>query len=830
MRLILRSNKLFVHVFAVTLVVATLVMPLLPAATEAHSIRAAADNALDLAAIAISPLDIEHEGNFGYGLASVGLESSGWQTLGDVVEESVAANKPGDVVSLSRLNFEFGQTGWKRQYRRVLARPDMADPTHVSFSITSEIAEYADAEGADAALTMLMDGGEEQEIGGDVIGDRTEIRHDVMPDAGAVVYVKFRTGNLIGGVRVITWGDTHKESPYLALELSRILLERIEEAIADPRPGLSDLLLSIESVSSPAEFETYWRFDGETFADYNGTPEDLEAASAAYDPAIAVYQKMYRPVAAGAFVLPQLVVRVLRFSDESTASEWLEALPAHLAEDVANSGGELTLEPVDDADTIGDESQAYAVEYANDGSPTVGYRFYLRVGADVARLQFDAPWDPEFEAVEFLAEAQADCLEAGGCDGAVQLPDSLAEHACSTSVTSENLRKSLATNSRTPGLEAIGAHYAPAEPAVNWQVQAPGLGAAPPLAGDGNLYFKSLELDPADEWLRTIYAVDALTGEPLWCTVTGEVAGGLAVADGLVLTVGAEVTGGMYQPFVVALSSEYGVEEWRFSIGWPVDSFTPGLTVADDIIYVTTGLGAVYALDVFSGDPLWMYQTDEDASFSDMELSSAAIAGDLVFVSGGTSLLALDAQTGELSWSLEAGSGDEDLGSPTTDGETVYVGGTDAVYAVDAATGEVNWEFEVESEGIATTSLVHDMLFFSTGTEWEPETASSIYALDAISGEELWRVDGDGYLSAPAVEGETIYATDRYEGALIALSGSDGDLLWSAQLEVGSYAPLIVDGLLYIGATVEDGVTVLALTPDGGDVVSSHAHSRDPRE
>ena len=65
---------------------------------------------------------------------------------------------------------------------------------------------------------------------------------------------------------------------------------------------------------------------------------------------------------------------------------------------------------------------------------------------------------------------------------------------------------------------------------------------------------------------------------------------------------------------------------------------------------------------------------------------------------------------------------------------------------------------------------------------------------------------------------------------MIALSAPDGDLLWSAQLDVGSYAPLIGDGLLYIGATVDEGVIVLALTPDGGDVVSSHAHSRDPRE
>src|SRR5262249_58635139 len=114
------------------------------------------DDALDLPAMVPTTDDLAAEGLKGFASVAVGgVTSSGRVSLGDVAFDSVAGYSHHTQAAGGELVFRLDQAGWRRQYRLVLANPVPGDPSHISRSVALEVAEYADADGADDALTLL---------------------------------------------------------------------------------------------------------------------------------------------------------------------------------------------------------------------------------------------------------------------------------------------------------------------------------------------------------------------------------------------------------------------------------------------------------------------------------------------------------------------------------------------------------------------------------------------------------------------------------------------------------------------------------------------------
>ena len=121
------------------------------------------------------------------------------------------------------------------------------------------------------------------------------------------------------------------------------------------------------------------------------------------------------------------------------------------------------------------------------------------------------------------------------------------------------------------------------------------------------------------------------------------------------------------------------------------------------------------------------------------------------------------------------------------------------------------WAFSLGGEkqrGQETQPIIHDGIMYITGSY------SRLYAVDAMTGEELWQYDArlpEGILPCCDVvnRGAAIYGDNIYFGTLdarlVALNKDTGDVVWRKQIadyKAGySYtaAPLIVDGLIITG-------------------------------
>jgi outer membrane protein assembly factor BamB len=104
------------------------------------------------------------------------------------------------------------------------------------------------------------------------------------------------------------------------------------------------------------------------------------------------------------------------------------------------------------------------------------------------------------------------------------------------------------------------------------------------------------------------------------------------------------------------------------------------------------------------------------------------------------------------------------------------------------------------------------VVYVGTGSAEEATGEATIAALDAKTGEDLWRVETEGYVSTPAIVDGVLYvgtgiqqSEDVQEGALLALDTTDGTELWTFPLAGIASDPVVIDGHVYISATMSTG-------------------------
>lgn len=254
--------------------------------------------------------------------------------------------------------------------------------------------------------------------------------------------------------------------------------------------------------------------------------------------------------------------------------------------------------------------------------------------------------------------------------------------------------------------------------------------------------------------------------------------------------------------------------ELEMGVRYPV---TKAVAVADDRVFVNDGFeddGTVYCFDAGSGDPLWMYEHDARVR------AAPGVSESTVYSVGrDDSLLALDAEDGELRWSHEIGRASE-YSSPTVYDGTVFVGSGDGMHAVGAYGGGERWTFE--------SSIVHSTPAVEDGVVYFGSNDDNVYAVDAEDGGELWSLETESSVqSAPTVADGVVYVGSN-DDSLYALDADDGEELWSYETEgwvEGS--PAVMDGVVYFGSTdhgiyaldAETGEEVWPAPVDTGNMV-----------
>jgi outer membrane protein assembly factor BamB len=210
---------------------------------------------------------------------------------------------------------------------------------------------------------------------------------------------------------------------------------------------------------------------------------------------------------------------------------------------------------------------------------------------------------------------------------------------------------------------------------------------------------------------------------------------------------------------------------WRFNAGSRIRS-TPAVT-ADAVVFGTLS-GHVIALNRANGTPRWKYATQgaahvfADAGNDTTSIVTSPSISDGIVVAGARDgfLYGIDLASGQEKWHITH-DGSSWIPSTAIEQGTVYVGSGSAqiVQAADLQTGAERWRFKTSGAVFSSPTLAGDTLLIS-------DFAGNIYALDRGSGSERWRFAiGQRSLSTPVAAGGSVYC-GADDGYLYALGGS----------------------------------------------------------
>jgi len=346
---------------------------------------------------------------------------------------------------------------------------------------------------------------------------------------------------------------------------------------------------------------------------------------------------------------------------------------------------------------------------------------------------------------------------------------------------------------------------------VKWRFQTAGAVRSSPTVADDVVFVGSTD--------GRLYALDATLGAELWhFEGDSPVVSTAAVAGGLVFY-------GDRAGVLRALDRTDGTLRWDFPTGpdtplpwgnegW--DYYTSSPTVLEDIVLFGSKDGSLYAVEAETGSELWRYPTDGQI------WSSPAVADGTVFVgSADGSLHDVDLASGEPRWrydtegrshvSAEFGFDRRTIqSSPSVADGRVFFGSRDGnLYAVEAETGSLAWRFDHEVSWCVTSPAVDNGVVYAGSSD-----GNFAQALDARSGEELWRASTEfRVFASPALSGETVLVAD-HAGVLFALDRRTGVERWRFRVgQAIQSSPVVANGTVYVGS--DDGFVYAVHGTDG---------------
>lgn len=310
--------------------------------------------------------------------------------------------------------------------------------------------------------------------------------------------------------------------------------------------------------------------------------------------------------------------------------------------------------------------------------------------------------------------------------------------------------------------------------------------ALPPVLVDGRIHV-------ADRRGR-ISAYDAASGRLVWrMHLDAGISGGPAVDDDTVV-VGTRAGG------VTALAPPDGEVLWEARVSSEVLALP---VLSDRLVVIRSADGRLYAFDRANGSQRWLH----DVSVPSLSLRGSGnpvIAGDRVlagFENG--RIQALELGSGQVAWettvSEPRGSADLDRmrdveGTPVVLDGRVYVAGyRGSLMALNADTGEIDWDRELSS---------HAGLAVDDERVYVVDSRGRIVAVDRRTGAAVWRQgDTEGLQpTAPTVHEDFVVFGDE-TGRLTVLAARDGRILARVPVRpdaVISEAPVSHAGGVYV--------------------------------
>lgn len=348
--------------------------------------------------------------------------------------------------------------------------------------------------------------------------------------------------------------------------------------------------------------------------------------------------------------------------------------------------------------------------------------------------------------------------------------------------------------SRFRGPDGTGVASAPGLPVewgqsdYAWQVSLPGAGHSSPVVRGKRLFVTASSEDGTE---RRLVCLDPASGKTVWTRA-------------------------------VALKADKLHLKNSHASGTPVvtDEFVYA-TFADDEHYVVAAFGV-------DGKPAW---TRDLGPFESQHGhgSSPIVWRDLLIVpndqDGPSSLVALDARTGEVRWNVSRATADGNtsysaplvLEAAGRQPQLITSSKAMGVVSSDPATGRVNWQSEpLPQRPVASPVLAGGVIFQSCGQQGR---GTYMVGVDPFAKEDAKRVVFERskelpYVPTPVAYGDHLYLWSD-NGIVVCLDAKKGfETVWTRRVD-GSYSssPVCVNGLLY--AVTEDGeVAVIRAAPE----------------
>ena len=255
-----------------------------------------------------------------------------------------------------------------------------------------------------------------------------------------------------------------------------------------------------------------------------------------------------------------------------------------------------------------------------------------------------------------------------------------------------------------------------------------------------------------------------------------------------------------------------------------------GIAFANELVYVTTGFGGVYALDMREGKPVWFYEAKNPIriapTVSDNTIFIQTIANELV---------ALDALKGTELWhySSEAESTTMVGGaSPAFDEEQdllIAAFSNGELRAFKASTGSPLWADWLysnrKSTPLATINTIKANPVIAGNVVFAAGQSNLLTAIDIRTGTRIWQRDLT-VSDQPWVSGNYLFAVAN-NSDLVAIDNATGNIIWSTKIPLGSEdddksgaflsGPVLTDNRLLV--TTSTGYA-FAVSPYTGKILS----------
>jgi len=258
------------------------------------------------------------------------------------------------------------------------------------------------------------------------------------------------------------------------------------------------------------------------------------------------------------------------------------------------------------------------------------------------------------------------------------------------------------------------------------------------------------------------------------------------------LMTGVDLENTGYHPTASGPKSDVS-ERWVFETG---DAIRSNAAVADGVVYINSRDGNTYAIDLETGDEMWV--VDRRNLFHD----TPTIYENKLIANNNGRMTVFDIESEEQLWNDE---NDVDpAGGPKVIDGVVYTGCREGyLRAVDPTDGTVLWDHEIGG-GARNTIAISDGVVYMVGSPFY------LYAINLESRERLWEVEIPEGTSTRgiAVDDNRIYVGTENENYVLCYDKNDGQKVWKKEVGGNVFSSVTIeDGSLYM--RVEDSIVSL---------------------